>query len=48
MYSNEGLTDSQIAERYQVNRTTVYRWRKHYGIEIEVKQIFRARLRGGE
>jgi transposase len=49
MYSKEGFTDRQIAKRLNVNTSTVYRWRKHYGIEIEVKQIFRARLkRGGE
>jgi transposase-like protein len=45
LYTEEGLTDREIARRLKVNPSTVYRWRKKYGIHIEVEQIFRARLK---
>ena len=34
LYTREGLTDAEIAERYGVNKSTVYRWKKHYGIKV--------------
>jgi transposase len=44
-----GLSDSQIARRLKVNRSTVYRWKRHYGIEVKYAQKFTARLvKGGE
>lgn len=49
LYTDEGLTDGQIARRLKVDRTTVYRWKRHYGIEIAYRQVFQARVkRGGE
>jgi transposase-like protein len=44
-----GLTDGQIARRLKVNRSTVYRWRQHYGIKVSTQQTFTVRLvKGGE
>lgn len=49
LYTHEGLTDGQIARRFKVNPSTVYRWKRKYGIEVEYKQVFQARVkRGGE
>lgn len=49
LYTRDGLTDSEIARRLKVNSSTVYRWKRHYGIETDYKQIFEVRLkRGGE
>jgi len=49
MYTKDRLTDGQIARRLEVNRATVYRWRRHYGIEITTERHFQARVKmGGE
>lgn len=49
LYTRDGLTDTQIARQLKVNRSTVYRWKKKYGIETDTKQLFLVRLkRGGE
>jgi len=49
LYTKERLTDTQIARRLKVNPSTVYRWKRHYGIKTTTKQLFRVRLeRGGE
>ena len=49
LYTKEGLTDSEIARRLEVNPSTVYRWKQHYGIETDIKQLFQVRVkRGGE
>ena len=45
LYTEEGLTDREIARRLKVDPSTVYRWRKHYGIEVEFKQLFKVRVR---
>lgn len=47
LYTEQGLTDGQIARRYKVNRATAYRWRRHYGIEVIIERHFRARLKRG-
>jgi transposase len=39
-----GLTDEQIARRLEVNRSTVYRWRRHYHIEVKCAPTYTARL----
>jgi transposase-like protein len=39
-----GLSDWQIARRLKVNRSTVYRWRRHYGIQVTTDHTFTARL----
>lgn len=48
LYTQEGLTDSQVARRLGVSYSTVWRWRQHYGIELSVKQLYEVRLKGGE
>ena len=44
LYTDEGLTDGQIARRLEVNRTTVYRWKRHYGIQVTYRQVFKAQV----
>jgi transposase len=46
LYTQERLTDSQIAQRFNVSPSTVWRWRKKYGIELDVKQLYEVRLKG--
>lgn len=49
LYTREGLTDGQIARRFKVNASTVYRWKRHYGIEVKYAQRFTVRLvKGGD
>lgn len=44
----EGLTDSQVAKRFRVSRQTVWRWRKEYGIRLDVTQVYRVRVKEGD
>lgn len=48
LYTQEGLTDSQVAKRYGVRRSTVWRWRQHYGIEITTKQVYTVHVQKGD
>jgi transposase-like protein len=46
MYTR-GLSDGQIARRLKVNRSTVYRWKRHYGIQVKYGVTARS-VKGGE
>lgn len=48
LYTQEGLTDSQVAKRYGVNPSTVWRWRQHYGIEVTTKQVYTVQVQKGD
>ena len=47
LYRRDGLTDAQIAERFGVTPSTVWRWRQHHGIKIHVSQVYKVRVRKG-
>lgn len=47
LYAKDGLTDVQVAKRLGVNPSTVWRWRKSYGIELTTEQLYRVRLKKG-
>jgi transposase-like protein len=48
LYTRDGLTDSQIARQFHVSRQTVWRWRKHYGIELVTQQVYKVRVQKGD
>lgn len=43
-----GMNDTQVARKFKVNRSTVYQWRRHYGIQLTFQRRFFAQLHKGE
>lgn len=42
----QGLNDRQIARAFSVDVTTVYRWKKQYGIEVSYERAVTAKVKG--
>lgn len=47
MYTR-GLSDGAVAKELCVDPSTVWRWRRHYGIQLTMQRRFFAQLHKGE